>query len=476
MALGQILRVLWARKWLILALFVLVSAAGIAFVVTQQKQYVAETSLLVEMRPDPALGMVTPALAAPGYMATQVEVIRSERVAARAVKILGVERSAGAVAQWREATQAKIPLERYFADVLKGSMLVEPLSSSNIIEVRFASPDPIFAQAAANAFAQAYLDVSVELRIAPARQSAGFLEDQVKTLRTNLEDAQQKLSTFQQTKGIVVSDERLDQENARYNALLTQLAMAQSERVELAARQRNSGSETSPDVLSSGAVSGLKAQLATAETRLTEISSIVGRNHPQRQQLEAQIGELRQQLAAETRRVAGGAATSSRSSGQKIGELQAMVDAQKKQLLSLRGDRDAISVLVRDVETAQRAYDAVTQRIGQLNLEGQNNLANTRLLSPAIEPLVPTKPKIPQGVIVSLLAGLAVALGVAFALELFDRRIRGVDDMAGVPILGILRPPGSKQPVYRRLIATTVPFQQPPNTGPGLLGMSGSRP
>lgn len=474
MALGQILRIVWARKWLILALFALVAAAGIAFVVTQQKQFIAETSLLVEMRPDPALGALSPSLAAPGYLQTQVEVIRSERVAARAVKILGVERSAGAVAQWREATAAKIPLERYFADVLKGSMLVEPLAGSNIIEVRFASPDPIFAQAAANAFAQAYLDVSVELRIAPARQSATFLEDQVKNLRTNLEDSQGKLSKFQQTKGIVVSDERMDQENARYNALLTQLALAQSERVELSARQRNSGSETSPDVLASGAVSSLKGQLSAAETKLTEISAVVGKNHPARQQLEAQIGELRQQLATETRRVAGGAATSSRSSGQKIGELQSMVDAQKKQLLALRNDRDQISVLVRDVETSQRAYDAVTARIGQLNLEGQNNLANTRLLSPAIEPLVPTKPKIPQGVIVSLLAALAVAFGVAFALELFDRRIRSIDDLAGVPVLGILRPPGSKQPVYRRLIATTV--QAPPNTGPGLLGMSGMRP
>jgi chain length determinant protein EpsF len=408
-------------------------------------------------------------------MATQVEVIRSERVAARAVKILGVERSAGAVAQWREATSAKIPLERYFADVLKGSVLVEPLAGSNIIEVRFASPDPIFAQAAANAFAQAYLDVSVELRIAPARQSATFLEDQVKTLRSQLEAAQAKLSKFQQEKGIVVSDERMDQENARYNALLTQLAMAQSERVELAARQRNSGSETSPDVLASGAVGSLKGQLAAAETKLTEISSVVGKNHPARQSLEAQIGELRQQLAAETRRVAGGAATGTRSSGQKIGELQAMADAQKKQLLALRNDRDQIAVFVRDVETAQRAYDQVTARIGQLNLEGQNNLANTRLLSPAIEPLVPTKPKIPQGVIVALLGGLAVGLGVAFALELFDRRIRSVDDLAGVPILGILRPPGSKQPVYRRLISTAVPAASPHN-GPGLLGMSGARP
>ena len=96
----------------------------------------------------------------------------------------------------------------------------------------FSAPDPNFAQAAANAFAQAYMDVSVELRVAPARQSATFLEDQTKALRANLEQAQTRLSKFQQTKGIVVTDERLDQENARYNTLIAQLAMAQAERVE----------------------------------------------------------------------------------------------------------------------------------------------------------------------------------------------------------------------------------------------------
>jgi uncharacterized protein involved in exopolysaccharide biosynthesis len=83
------------------------------------RQYTAETSLVVEMRIDPALGALAPALASPSYLQTQIEILKSERVASRAVKILGVERSAAAVAQWREETKAKIPLERYFAGVLQ---------------------------------------------------------------------------------------------------------------------------------------------------------------------------------------------------------------------------------------------------------------------------------------------------------------------------------------------------------------------
>jgi chain length determinant protein EpsF len=470
-ALIHFLRIVWARKWLVLGLFVLVAAGGITTTFMLPRLYTADTSLVVEMRLDPALGALAPALAAPSYMATQVEILRSERVASRAVKILGVERSAAAVAQWREATQAKISLERYFAGVLQRGLSVDPGRGSSIITLYFTAPDPIFAQAAANAFAQAYQDVSVELRIAPARQSEKFLDDQVKALRANLEAAQARLSKFQQAKGIVVSDERMDQENARYNQLIAQLAMAQAERVETETRQRNTGGETSPDILGSGSIQSLKGQVASAETRLSEISSIVGKNHPSRLALEAQIAELKRQLAAETRRVAGGASVSVRGSSQKIGELQTMVDMQKKQLLALRSDRDQIAVYVRDVDAAQRAYDAVTQRLGQTAMEGQNSQANTRLLSPAVEPLEPSRPKVPLGIAASLLGGLAVGLLAALGLEMLDRRVRMPEDlmvMAGVPVIGVLRPANSKRPVFRRLLMVSHAQSRPLLAAPGI--------
>jgi chain length determinant protein EpsF len=473
MTLRQYLRIIWARKWIALTVLLLVAAGGIAATLLMPKQYTADTSLIVEMRIDPALGALAPALAAPSYMATQVEILKSERVASRVVKMLGVERSPSAVQQWRDATKAKIPLDRYFAEILQRGVGVEPMSGSNVLNVYFTAQDPIFAQAAANAFAQAYMDVSVELRVAPARQSAAFLDEQTKILRTNLEQAQSRLSKFQQEKGIVVTDERLDQENARYNSLISQLATAQAERIESATRQRNTGTETSPDVLSSGAVQGLKAQLASAETRLSEQSAILGKNHPARLQLEAQIAEIRGQLASEVRRVSGGTSTMNRGSSQKISELQALADAQKKQLLALRSDRDQISVYVRDVETAQRAYDSITSRVGTLNLESQNNQANTRLLSPAVEPLQPSRPKVMNGVLASLVGGLVAAIALALGLELLDRRVRNPDDMMGipgVPILGVLRPIGSRRPVFRQLLGS-----RPTMPGMALLTGPGAR-
>lgn len=462
MSITQIFRIVWARKWLVLGLLVLVGAVGTAVTLRLPKQYTASSALIVEVRVDPVLGAIAPSLAAPGYMATQIEIIRSERVASRVVKMLGVEKSPSAVQQWRDATQAKIPLERYFAGLLQGGLSVEPSNGSNIINVYFSAPDPVFAQAASNAFAQAYMDVSVELRIAPARQSAAFLDEQTKLLRTNLEAAQSRLSKFQQDKGIVVSDERFNQENARYQALVGQLTSAQAERVDTETRLRNSGTSISPDILSSGPVQGLKSQLATAETKMKELSSIVGKNHPSRIQLQAQINEIQQQIASASRTVAGGSATLNRTSGQRVVELESLVEEQRKRLLALRADRDQVAVIQRDVDTAQRSYDTVSSRVGQFELESANNQANTRLLSPAVEPLRPSRPKVSVGIIGSVLGGLALGILAALAWELLDRRVRDPEDlivMAGVPVLGVLRPEGSKRPVFRKLLQAGPPIQ-----------------
>ena len=469
MSLTQLLRIVLARKWLVISAFLFCTIAGAAVTVfVLPKQFTADASMVFEVRPDPILGALAPALSAPAYLATQIEIIKSDRVAMRAVEILGLAKSPAAIKQWRDSTHSKVSIERFFAGLLQRGLVVEPSRGSNLITLTFVSADAAFAAAAANAFAQAYMETSVELRVEPARQSAEWLEGQTRTLRTNLEQAQTKLSKFQQEKGIIVSDDRLDQETARLDQLSAQLSAAQLEQVEANSRQRNTGSEASPDVQQSMAVQSLRSQLAIAETKLSEIKIIVGENHPQRVQLEAQIAELKQQLSREMGRVSGSSTIASRSSSQKVEELRNLVEAQKRRLLALSAERDQILVLQRDVETAKRAFDAVSQRVGQLNLESRNTQADVRLLTAAVEPLEPSRPNVQKNVAVAAILGLALGLGIAVGLELLDKRVRSPDDLlvaAGVPVLGVLRPADSKRPVYRQLLPARPALPQlPPGT------------
>lgn len=467
MTLRQILMILRLRWWLVLALFCLSLASAYVYLLVVPKRYAATTSVLLDIKADPLVATLAANLAQPIFQATQTEIIRSERVAARVVKLLGLAKSNEAVAQWRNETGGRVPIETYFGEWLHSGLTVEPGRGSSIMSITYVARDPKFASTAANAFAQAYLDLTVELKVGPAREYATFFDERLKTLRADLEAAQARVSEFQKRRGIIVSSERLDVETARLTTLETALATALANSAETSSRQRNTGTETSVDVQESSVVQNLKGELARAETRLNEISTTFGSNHPTRIQLDAQIAELKQQLASEMRRVSGATANTNRIAGQKIGELRSMVDAQKRTVLSMRSERDEASVLLKDLETAQRAYEQVAQRRAQLANESEAEQAAARVLSPATEPLFPATPNVSKILVAAVIMGLALGIGAAIAWEYLDRRIRSEDDLhmiEGVPVLGVMSSERGRPGTLRRL----PPFRRPPPSPPQL--------
>jgi chain length determinant protein EpsF len=382
-------------------------------------------------------------MASMAFMATQTEIIQSRRVASRVVKLLHIADIPSVFQSWKEDTGGKIPLEEYYGELLLKGLVVQPAQGSNIINLSYSGSDPRFAAAAANAFAQATLETNIELRVDPAREYAAWFDERLKTLRGNLEAAQAKLSAYQQKEGIVVSDERLDQEMARLDALNSDLSIVQGQKADITSREKNTGSEVSPDVMQSAVIQGIKSEIAKAEATLSEIGSNLGKNHPQRLQLEAQIVGLKQQLAMEIERISGGVAKANRVSSQKEVELRNAIEAQKKRVLDLRAEHDQISILRQDVETAQHAYELVAQRMSQTTLESRSEQTNLSVLSPAVEPTKPSKPKILVNVAASVFIGLLLGIGAAIGREHMDRRIRHRDDLVeleGIPFLGVLRP------------------------------------
>lgn len=440
MNLKQILIILKLRWWLVLSLFLLIVSVATAVSLVMPKQYTASSQLLLDVKTDPLLATYMPNVANPGYMANQSEIIRSDRVAGRVVKMLDLASNPAAVEQWRDATAGRQPLETYFGELLLRNVKVETVPASTMLTVSYTANDPKFSAAVTNAFTKAYLDLTVEMSQGPARQSQAYIDSRLATLRAELQATQDRLTAFQQKKGIVISAERIDMEQQRLTTLETALGAAMAESAGATSNQRGSGPD-SADVQSNPVIVSLKGQLNTAETRLKELSETLGPRHPQRMQVEAQVAEMRQQYNREVQRIAGTTASTSRIAAQRVAELKSMIEQQKKTVLSLRGERDEASVLLRDVDTAQKAYDTVAQRRAQIGNETGAEQAPARVLSPATEPLEHSKPNIPKNVLAAIVMGLVAGLAAAVAWELLDRRVRSEDDLLvaeGVPVIGVL--------------------------------------
>lgn len=445
MSFSQLLTVLRAR-WL-LALLPLLLSLGLAWALSLllPKQYTATAALVIDVKTaDPIAGALSAAVMAPSYMATQVDILASDRVAARVVRNLKLADNADMRQQWQAATDGRGPFDVWLGQLLRQKLDVKPARESNVIEVNFSSVDARFAAAVANAFVQAYLDTTLELRVDPARRYSSFFDTRAKQLREDLEKAQARLSDFQNRKGITATDERLDVDSARLNELSSQLVALQATSADGRSRQvaAATAADTFADVIGNPVVAGLRADVARLEARQQELSARVGDRHPTLIELRANLTELHARLEQETRRLAASVGVTSIVSEARESQVQQALEAQRLKVARMKTERDELSVMQRDVEQAQRAYDGVVARLTQTSLESQSNQTNAALLMPATEPSRASFPRLGLNLVVGLFAGVLLAMASVLTREAADRRLRSVEDVQRdlkLPVLGSMR-------------------------------------
>lgn len=441
----QFLTILRARWKVALLVFLVIVALTLVGNQLVTPRYTAETTVMVDVKsPDPVSAVLLPPTMLPGSLGTQVDILKSDRVARKVVRMLGLDENPVAKKLWIESTEGKGNFEDWMSTSLQKGLQITPSRDSNLIAISYRGTDPVFVAAVANAFARAYIETSIEMKVEPARQYSRWFGEQAKVLRENVERAQARLSAYQREKGIVVTDEAMDNEVARLNELSASLTAVQSETRDAESKQRSarSSTDTLPEVMASAAVQSLRSDINKREAQLKEIGGNLGVRHPQYQRMESELAELKHRLVVETRFVASGFAASSSVGKNKEAELKAATEAQKRKLLALKKERDEIAVLLRDVDTAKRAYEAVTNRYNQTNLESQATQTNITVLGPAREPLQPSFPKpLYNTLLIAILAAMFLGGASAVGVEALDKRVRSVQDlteMLQLPVLGVI--------------------------------------
>ena len=446
MNLSHLLAVIRARWLPALAVFLLILTAAILYVVFATRIYSATASVLIDSRPDPVSSLLTGGMTSPAVINTQAEIIRSDRVALRVVQNLKLADTADLKAAWERGGKSGGTLQEWLVNFVQAGVDVKTASpGSTVINISYKSADPRFAATVANAYVQAYLETSIELRVDPAKQYSGFFNDQQKSARDALEAAQNKLSAFQKDKQIIGSDDHLDLELTRLNALTQSLVAIQQARVDASTRQGQIGNASQMgETLGSGTVSSLKAELSTAELKLQELSQHFGDKNPQVVDAREAVASLKTKIQRATNDVVGAVGIDARVSRQREAEIQSAIDTQRTKVLAMKETRDQAAVLARDVDNAQRAYDQVFNRVNQTNLESQNRQSNATVISQASTPSEPSSPKVATNLLLGIVAAIVGGLGMALLIEQFDKRIRTTSDaidFLGLPVIGIMPSP-----------------------------------
>ena len=464
MSLHQFFTILWARKWLVLGLLTATVLATLVISLTTPKQYLATTSLYIEQRlVDPVTGGFIPTQLMSAYIATQVDIISSHNVAGRVVDSLKLTDNQVYKDDFVKSKGVG-DLRDWIADALVKSLTVNPSHESNIIHISYKSPSPVLSVGIANAFAKAYIQTTVELKLQPAQQNADWFDKQLDSLRQKMESAREELSTFQQTSGIVSSNERLDIEDTRLTEISQQLSENQGHTYELMAKKQHLTKalndrefESLQEILDNNFVQTLKSDLSRAESKFAELSVKVDTNHPSYLQAAAEIANLKNKITQEIRTVLDSVNSSVLASKRRDEILTTELNKQKAKVLALKKQHNVIDVLAEEVTNTQKTYDAAMQRSVQTRMESEASLSNIAVLNPAILPQRHDSPKTTLNLFIGMFLGSLLGVCAALLVELFDRRIRAPIDISenlGLPVFGTISKSRHSQKTVRQGVSS----------------------
>jgi uncharacterized protein involved in exopolysaccharide biosynthesis len=399
-SLRQFLRALRARRRVFVVALAAVMLAAILASLLMSKSYRATVALLVDAKDEQSLSDALRPLVLPqervSYLQTQVDILTSPKVAREVVQELRLTENPAALA----ALGVQRGTDRRDEDRLVEALLHHfkaETTQSSVIQASFTCADARLAAMIANAFANAYVNTMLELRVAPTRKAAAWFEEQLKGLRANLEEAQAKLDA--QTK------------------LDAQAKLAQNP-------------DRLPEVMDNAFIQQLKADVLHGEAKLQELATQYGVNHPAFRRQASENQSLRARLQAEMRRVVAGAASSAGAGSANHGSHPRDLRTQPLE-----------QVLTRNVESAERAYDTAMQRYVVSQVESRVSQTNVAVLNPAVPPLAAYRPNIALNLALSLISGIAFGAILVVFLEMQDRRVRTAEDLLSMnrlPLLAVL--------------------------------------
>lgn len=451
------------------------AAAGIASVAIP-KTYKASTSLILNYKgADHVTGIGTPAQVSSGYfltyVATQIDIIKSPTLALRVVARLNLTSNPEYRAKYAgETTTASTAggLSEWIAGKLLEKIEVKPSHDSSVIMLSFSAPDRTVAAATANAFADEYRNMSVELDAKPARMASGYLYTQLEEARRAMEASLSAMAVFQEESGIVSEATSGDMESTRLGELSTQLVGVQSQLMEAQSKMIQVGhgsAAESPDIANNALIQSLKSDLSKAQTKLSSVTEIVTPEHPTAAAAKAEVDAISSELARQTLLMKASLSANSAILAKREAVLRGALAQQKKKVFSLNQKRTKLTLMSKEADNRKRIYDALSQRLAQTSIQGQAHQPDIAVLSPATAPLLPSNPRKLVVLAAAGLAGLLLGACGALVQEFFDRRVRSTDDLIRITRTPIIIELGNMAPA-----ALARPQKIALLTGPTLAG------
>jgi polysaccharide biosynthesis transport protein len=231
---------------------------------------------------------------------------------------------------------------------------------SMTIRVAYRALSPERAAAIINAHMDSYRDLEVNTKVKAAEHANSALSAQVAELRQKLLTAEAAITRYRGEHHLTGAAKDSGGVSQQLVALNSQLISAQAELAEnqvRAARIGGAGSETLPEVVNSGTISGLRSQEVQLVAREADLSKYHGDEYPELRRVRASLQEVRGQISREIGRDRAAALqlversrAREQSLQQSVTELSKQLNTADAALQQLQGNAESVRSLLVDLE------------------------------------------------------------------------------------------------------------------------------
>jgi capsular exopolysaccharide synthesis family protein len=199
--------------------------------------------------------------------------------------------------------------------------------------------------------------------------------------------------------------------------------------------------EAFPLVMQNQFIQTLKANYATLELDLSELSERYGFKHPSLQRKESQLSTLKSNVSLGIDQVRQSVEMQSQLGRQMEDYVRNLIDETKREVFGFHRTAIQYGVLQREVQAQNEIYNLLLRRLNETGVTEQIRVGNASVIDPAEVPSIPIKPRKAMNTLLGLLVGLGIGLGIAFGLTALDTAVRTPDDLEqdlGLPFLGAI--------------------------------------
>ncbi|RNC67199.1 MAG: chain length-determining protein [Desulfuromonadales bacterium] len=330
------------------------------------------------------------------------------------------------------------------------------IKGNDLFIVTYRDTDPKRSMEYINTLVRNYVEANSSSKREEAYGANRFITEQVKLYKEKLDKAEEAIIAYRQSKGVYMSvdDRSLISEIKQYQAEMDTLRIRRNELLATnkSVRRQMKGEEPfTVAVLNTRRPGGAAdSQITMRENRIKQLLSSYTENYPEIIKLKAEIEALKSQPKSAQVSSLDPSGDSEMStlnpihqdlkqrSFQTEAEVEA-IDAKMRQLASVIGRKEGelrnipeekkkLGDLEKDRESHRTIYEQLLARQGQSEVSKQMELEDKgttfRIVDPAVVPTKPVSPNRVRLILLGIAAGIAAGIGVVFLRETLDSSVK----------------------------------------------------